>query len=140
VHTFETISRIFVCFACLQGLGEKTQKLARGITVTLDGVFDRLLKGNQQIVCIKEAATQVAFNLEGILPVHSHNPALHMKEVAGREELLRMSIHAGNTDGKRFTVQGFAYLLELEEIVLIGKDKTKMVGVWRDAGVGLVYR
>ena len=63
-----------------------------------------------------------------------------MKEVAGREELLRMSIHAGNTDGKRFTVQDFAYSLELEEIALIGKDKTKMVGVWRDAGVGLVYR
>jgi hypothetical protein len=51
-----------------------------------------------------------------------------------------MCIHAGNTDGAGFALHDLAYLLELEEIVLIGKDKTKVVGVWRDGGVRLVYR
>jgi hypothetical protein len=62
-----------------------------------------------------------------------------MKKIAGREELHRMSIHGGNTDGTGFTLHDMAYLFELEEIVLIGKDNTKMVGVWRDASVCLVY-
>jgi hypothetical protein len=33
-----------------------------------------------------------------------------------------------------------AYLLELEEIILFDKNNTKVVGVLRDVGMGIVYR
>jgi len=63
-----------------------------------------------------------------------------VEEVTGREETLRVGIHAGNTLGTGFTPYDVAYLLKLEEIVLLSKDDTEMVGISRDAFMGIVDR
>ena len=61
-----------------------------------------------------------------------------MGEVAVREESFRAGIYAGDADGTRLTPYDVAYLFELEEIVLLSKDNTEMVGVIRDAFMGIV--
>jgi hypothetical protein len=104
----------------------------------LDGFLDRFLEGNEQIVRVEEAASQISLDLERILPVHLLDPTLYVEEVAGREELLRVGIHSGNTDGTRFTAYDVAYLLKLEEIVMLSRDNAEMVGVWCDAGMSIV--
>lgn len=63
-----------------------------------------------------------------------------MKEVAGREEPLREGIHAGNALGTGFTPYDVAYLLKVEEIVWLSKYDTEMVGISRDAFMGIVDR
>ena len=57
-----------------------------------------------------------------------------------REESFRAGIYAGDMDGTRFTAYDVADVLELEEIVLLSKDNTEVVGVFRDAFMGIVYR
>ena len=57
-----------------------------------------------------------------------------------REESFRAGIHAGDADGTRFTAYDVAYLFEFKEIVLLSKDNTEMVGVFRDAFMGIVNR
>jgi hypothetical protein len=61
-----------------------------------------------------------------------------VEEVTGREEMLRKGIHARNALGTGFTPYDVAYLLELKEIVFISKDDTEMVGISRDASMGIV--
>jgi hypothetical protein len=51
-----------------------------------------------------------------------------------------VGIHSGNTDGTRFTPYDVAYLLKLEEIVMLSRDNAEVVGVWCNAGVGVVDR
>lgn len=106
-----------------------------------DGTLDGLLEGNQQIVSVEEAASQVSLDLEGILPVrHRLGPALHVRELAGGEESHRLGINARNPNGTWFTLHDVTYLLEVEEIILFEKDNSEVVGVLRNVGVGIVYR
>ena len=106
-----------------------------------DGILDGLLEGNQQIVSVEEAASQVSLDLEGILPVrHRLGPALHVKELARGEKSHRLGINATNANGTWSTLHNAAYVLELEEIVLFEKNNSEVVGILRDVAVGIVYR
>ena len=106
----------------------------------LDGFLDRFLEGNEQIVRVEETASQISLDLERILPVHRLDPALYVGDIAVREESFRAGIHAGDADGTRLTPYDVAYLLKLEEIVMLSRDNAEMVGVWCDAGMGIVDR
>src|SRR6267142_1766227 len=139
-HFLETGFRVFVYLARLEVHIKQAQKFAGLSTVILDGVLDGLLKGIQQIARVEEAASQVSLDLEGILPLHRLDPALHVNEVALGEESHSLGFNARNADGTGFTLHDMAYLLELEEIILFDENNTKVVGVLRDVSMGIVYR
>src|SRR6266850_2836786 len=139
-HFLETSFRVFVHLARLEVHIEQSQEFACLSAVILDGVLDGLLKGIQQIARVEEAASQVSLDLEGILPLHRLDPALHVKEVALTEESYSLGFNARDADGTGFTLRDVAYLLELEEIILLGENDTKVVGILRDVGMGIVYR
>jgi len=63
-----------------------------------------------------------------------------VKEVALTEESYSLGFNARDADGTGFTLRDVAYLLELEEIILLGENDTKVVGILRDVGMGIVYR
>jgi len=139
-NAFEATLRVFIRLAHLEGHSKQAQEFVCLGTVILDRVLNGLLEGIKQVVCVEKAATQARLDLKSTLPVHRLQPPLDAREVARREESLSVGIHKGNADGTRFTLHNVADLLKLKKIVWISENKTEMVGVWCDAGMGIIDR
>jgi len=63
-----------------------------------------------------------------------------LKEIAGREELMRVGVHTGDGGRTRFTFYEVAYLLEFEVTAGFRKGDTKVMSIGCNTSMRLIKR